>query len=176
MKTSWPPHLKGHSSGYSKAPSALKSIVRVTFEVKVKSTKKLQLCTPFQKYAPYERRQVKTSRPNHLKGHSSGYSKTLIQHQSIGRVTFEVKVKSTKNHNYIPSFKNMLYKNDVMWKQADLSISKDTLQAIQKHHLRSNPLVGWPSRSRSKVQKSAIMYSSSKICSIRTTSCENKPT
>ena len=96
---------------------------------------------------------MKTSRPNHLKGHSSGYSKTLIQLQSIGRVTFEVKVKSTKNYNYIPSFKNMLYKNDVMWKQADLTTSKDTLLAIQKHYLRSNPLFGWPLRSRSKEQK-----------------------
>ena len=46
----------------------------------------------------------------------------------------------------------MLHKNDALWKQADLTTSKDTLQAIQKHQPRSNQLVGWPSRSRSKAQ------------------------
>ena len=46
----------------------------------------------------------------------------------------------------------MPFKNDAMWKQADLTTSKDTLQVFKKHESSSNPLVRWPSRSRSKVK------------------------
>ena len=51
VRASRPHHLAGHSTSYSKTLTLLKSIVRVTLEVKVKSTIKLQLYSHFQKFA-----------------------------------------------------------------------------------------------------------------------------
>ena len=73
---------------------------------------------------------MKASQLHYRKGHSTGYSKKLTLLKSIGRVTLEVKVKSTIKLQLYTHFKKYALLNDIMWKQADLLTSKDTLQAI----------------------------------------------
>ena len=177
MRTIWSPHLKGHSIGYSKAPSQLKSICRVTFEVKVKSYKKFTTTYSFSKL-----RSIKTtSCENNLTSPPQRTLYRLFKRTISAQIYWSGDLwgqgQKYKKITIMYSFSKVCSIRTTSCENKPTSPPCKTLYRLLKNTNSTQILWSGDPRGQGQTYKIIInMYPFSKICSIKTTSCENKLT
>ena len=120
---------------------------------------------------------MRASRPHHLLGHSTSYSKTLIPLKSIGRVILEVQGQKHNEIAIIQPFSKICSIKTTLCENKLTSPPCRTLNRLLKN--TNSTQIHWSGDPRGQGQKYKRiinMYPFSKICCIKTTPFESKPT